>query len=91
MTTEATTISATEFKAKCLDLLDRIGRGELLRIVVTKRGNPVAVIIAPSPKATEVEHLHGFMRGSVIIPPGVDLTEPISDEIWSATKGKIHC
>jgi prevent-host-death family protein len=91
MPIETTTISATEFKAKCLDLLDRVGRGELTRLVVTKRGSPVAVVIAPSPEATEIEHLHGFMRGSVIIPPGVDLTEPISDEMWSAAQGKIHC
>jgi hypothetical protein len=32
------TLSATEFKAKCLDILDRIGRRELEEVVITKRG-----------------------------------------------------
>ena len=44
---EAHTISATEFKAKCLDILDRVGRREWESVVVTKRGTPVAVVTAP--------------------------------------------
>lgn len=35
------TITATEFKAKCLDILDHVPPGGL---VVTKRGKPVAKI-----------------------------------------------
>lgn len=39
------TISATEFKAKCLQLLDEVGRtGEDL--VISKRGKPVARVVA---------------------------------------------
>jgi prevent-host-death family protein len=41
------TISATEFNAQCLDILDRINRRELDRVVVTKRGRVVAVLIPP--------------------------------------------
>jgi prevent-host-death family protein len=38
------TISATEFKAKCLALLDEVGRtGEPL--VITKRGRPLARLV----------------------------------------------
>ena len=88
---ESPTITATEFKAKCLDLLDRVGRGELPRLVVTKRGKPVAVVVAPWADEVDIETLHGFMRGSVILPSGFDLTEPISDETWSAAEGKLHC
>jgi antitoxin (DNA-binding transcriptional repressor) of toxin-antitoxin stability system len=46
-------VSASEFKAKCLDILDRVGRRELERVVITKRGVAVA-------EAAEVERLHGF-------------------------------
>jgi prevent-host-death family protein len=87
---EATTISASEFKAKCLDLLDRIGRGELPRLVVTKRGIPVAVVIPPSVESAQVERLYGWQRGSVIIPPGVDLTAPVLDESFDAEEGRLH-
>jgi hypothetical protein len=34
--------------------------------------------------------LHGFLRGSVVIPPEVDLTAPITDEMFAAEKGKVH-
>lgn len=40
-----TTITATEFKAKCLQLLDEVQRtGE--ELVISKRGKPVARVIA---------------------------------------------
>jgi len=84
------TISATEFKAKCLDILDRINRRELERVVVTKRSRPVAVLIPPEDEAAQVRHLHGFMRGMVIVPEGTDLTEPTIDEPLLAAKGKLH-
>jgi hypothetical protein len=35
--TDNPTISASQFKAKCLDLLDRVGRRELPRLTITKR------------------------------------------------------
>ncbi|MEO8615042.1 MAG: type II toxin-antitoxin system Phd/YefM family antitoxin [Luteolibacter sp.] len=39
------TISATEFKAKCLQLLDEVQRsGE--ELVISKRGKPVARVVA---------------------------------------------
>ncbi len=33
---------------------------------------------------------HGFMKGTVIIQPGVDLTEPIADEPFDAENGVLH-
>jgi prevent-host-death family protein len=47
------TMSASEFKAKCLDVLDRIRSKELERVVVTKRGLPVAVLVPPPADAGE--------------------------------------
>jgi prevent-host-death family protein len=87
---DTATISASEFKAKCLDLLDRIGQGELPRLVVTKRGVPVAMIVPPPVEKAEVESLYGWQRGSVTIPPGVDLTAAIADEAFDAEEGKLH-
>ena len=86
----SSTISASEFKAKCLDILDRIRTKELERVVVTKRGVPVAVLVPPPADAVEVERLHGFMRGSVVVPPEIDLTAPIADEAFAADEDAIH-
>ena len=83
-------VSASEFKAKCLDILDRIRNKELERVVVTKRGVPVAVLVPPPADAGEVARLHGFLRGSVVVPPEVDLTAPIADEAFAAEEGTIH-
>jgi prevent-host-death family protein len=83
-------VSASEFKAKCLDILDRVGSRELERVIITKRGVTVAVLLPPPDERAEIEQLYGCMQGSVIIPPGVDLTEPAIDEPFDAAKGEMH-
>jgi prevent-host-death family protein len=83
-------VSASEFKAKCLDILDRIRSRELERVVVTKRGVPVAVLVAPPAEAIDVERLHGLLRGSVVVPPEIDLTAPVADEAFATDEGAIH-
>jgi prevent-host-death family protein len=84
------TISASEFKAKCLDILARVSRREVERLIITKRGAPVAMIVPPPTEEAEVERLYGWQRGSVVIPPGVDLTAPVVDEPFDAEEGKLH-
>ena len=84
------TLSATEFKAKCLEILDRIHHRELEQAIITKRGVAVAVLVPPATEAAKVEHLHGFLRGSVVVPPGVDLTAPVAEEVFAADQGEIH-
>jgi len=84
------TFNATEFKAKCLEILDRLNARELDRVVVTKRGRAVAVLTPPPSDAAAVEQIHGFMRGSVMIPEGVDLTDPVSEEHFGAEHGDLH-
>jgi hypothetical protein len=37
-----------------------------------------------------VQPLHGLLRGSVHVPPGVDLTAPALDESLNADAGRIH-
>ncbi len=82
------TINASEFKAKCLSILDRIAGHEIDRVVITKRGQPVGVLLAP--ESVGVQDLYGCMRGSVIIPEDFDLTEPVLDEPLDAEEGILH-
>jgi prevent-host-death family protein len=84
------TISASEFKAKCLDILDRLGSNEIERLVVTKRGKPVAVLMPPETDEHAIRNIHGFMRGSVIAYEDVDLTAPILGEPFVAEDGILH-
>jgi prevent-host-death family protein len=84
------TISASEFKAKCLGILDRLASHELERVIITKRGQTVAVLTPPEPQADAVRDIYGFMRGSVTIPEGFDLTEPVLDEPLDAAEGILH-
>lgn len=84
------TISASDFKARCLEIFDRLTDRTLREVTITKRGRAVGVLTAPPRNAETVPDLHGFMRGSVIVPDDVDLTAPISDEHFSAEDGIIH-
>jgi prevent-host-death family protein len=82
--------TATEFKAKCLEILDRLAARKLTRVTVTKRGKIVAVLTPPDDPDVAVRQLHGFMRGSVIAPPEFDFTAPVLGEPLSAAKGRLH-
>lgn len=70
-------MKASEFKAKCLKLMDEIAdSGE--EIVITKRGRPVAKLapLHETPKGW-------FGRDREIIRIHGDLTEPL-DVVWEA-------
>lgn len=84
------TFSASEFKAKCLDILDRLSTRQFERVLITKRGRLVAVVTPPVSEAESLAGLHGFMRGSVTLPEDVDLTAPVSDEPFVAASGLLH-
>lgn len=86
----AKTVTASEFKATCLDLLDRVEAGEFSRLEVTKRGRVVAVVTAPPASAAAAAALHGFLRGAVQVPEGVDLTAPVAEEAFGAARGVLH-
>ncbi len=56
-----TTVAVSEFKAKCLRLLDEVAQeGQIL--VVTKRGRPVARVVPISPPRRS---LRGTWKGMV--------------------------
>ena len=91
-------ISITEFKAKCLELIDKLSRHEIDSIEITKRGKPVAVVNAkdpPRPRTFEeaLADLRAWqetMKGSVHIDPDFDLTQPIFDiEDFDAYHGRL--
>jgi prevent-host-death family protein len=84
------TITATEFKAKCLEILDRLGSHDIEKLTITKRGKPVAVLTAPESLEEAIRNINGFMRGSVIGPEDLDLTEPVLDEPFLAEQGILH-
>lgn len=87
---ESRTIGATEFKAKCLEILDQLADHRLTRVSVTKRGRVVAVLTPPADEPAAVHDLHGFLRGSVMLPVELDLTAPIFDEPLLAERGLAH-
>lgn len=68
-------ISAAEFKAKCLKLMDEVSKTRK-PIVITKRGRPVAKLVPFEPEPRKP--LLGYMAGTITRmddvsgPPGVE-------------------
>lgn len=83
------TMSATAFKARCLEILDRLSARALRRVTVTKRGRVVAVLTPPAADATAADPLHGCMRGSVRSPTG-EATGLDRATAWLAVPGPLH-
>lgn len=71
-------ISAAEFKAKCLKLMDEIGKTRK-PIVITKRGKPVAKLVPADPAPRKP--LFGCMAGTVTFEG--DILAPLDVE-WEA-------
>ena len=70
------TVSATEFKATCLALLERVRKsGE--PITVTKRGKPVARMVAIRADQRGKRDILGYMKGTGRIVG--DIESPASD------------
>jgi len=76
-------ISISDFKATCLAVLERIRRTGR-PVLVTRRGQPIAEIMPPSPRTTGADWI-GALRDSVTIKG--DIVAPIAgaDE-WEALK-----
>jgi prevent-host-death family protein len=72
-------IKASEFKAKCLSLIDEVARtGE--RIIVTKRGEPLVELV---PHRSKAKSPFGILKGRVKIKG--DIISPVDVE-WEALK-----
>ena len=74
-------ISAAEFKAKCLKLMDEIAKTRK-PIVITKRGKPVAKLVAVETERRRP--LFGYMAGTITYVG--DIESPIDVE-WEAEAG----
>jgi prevent-host-death family protein len=74
------TIQASEFKAKCLALMDQVARtGET--ILITKNGKPVAELVPPA--GLRSASPFGLHKGAIEITG--DILSPINIE-WDAQK-----
>ena len=77
------TIAATEFKAKCLNLIGQMGE-DREPITITKRGKPVA-ILSPFPQTNETASIVGAMRDTVLAY--CDPFQPVTDPSdWTASQ-----
>lgn len=76
-------IGATEFKAKCLGLFKDLEAHRYRKVVITRRGKPIAELTQPE---HEVPELWGALKGRVTIPPGVDLTQPVLEDVPEAAQ-----
>ncbi len=74
------TINASGFKARCLAILDRVqATGE--RVVILKRGRPVAELLPVS--RTHAEYPQLELKGTVIVVG--DIVEPaVLEEHWES-------
>ena len=73
------TIKASEFKAKCLRIMDEVAAtGEL--VLITKNGVPIAQLILAKRRP---ETLFGALKGSILYMG--DIISPI-DEEWAAER-----
>jgi prevent-host-death family protein len=71
-------VPATEFKARCLELMDRVAeRSE--SFVITKRGRPVAKLV---PVATEARRsIFGALQGQA--RTSGDVVSPLAPSSWA--------
>ncbi|HKT24392.1 MAG TPA: type II toxin-antitoxin system Phd/YefM family antitoxin [Terriglobales bacterium] len=75
------TIPAGEFKAKCLQLMDKVQRTRK-PITITKRGKPVAKLV---PVEQEQDEWFGRLRGKVKVTG--DLVAPLDPpEVWESSR-----
>jgi prevent-host-death family protein len=72
------TMKASEFKAKCLVVMDEV-QARRVEVIVTKRGKPVAKLV---PVDDAPAGAFGFMRGTVVAH--ADLVAP-DDDAWRET------
>lgn len=74
------TMKASEFKARCLTLMDEV-QERRSEVVITKRGKPVARLV---PADELGESPIGFMRGTVLAQDDIVSPDP---EAWATDDG----
>lgn len=75
-------VAATEFKAKCLELMDRVAQRRET-FVITKRGKPVARLVPVERRPKD--SIFGWLRGRAEVVG--DIMGPVvSPEAWETLK-----
>lgn len=74
-------ISAAEFKAKCLKLIDEVANSHE-PLIITKRGKPLAKLVPIEDE--KPARMFGYMKGTVTVHG--DIVTPI-EAAWSAETG----
>ena len=75
------TMKASEFKAKCLAVMDEVAAtGE--PVTITKNGKPVVQLVAPQTK--RVSDPFGMHKGQIKILG--DIMSPVGEDEWEALK-----
>ena len=82
-----TSIGVTEFKAKCLSLIEDVSSGKTDQVILLKRNRPVARVV-PVKQETNPP-LWGALKGTVTVTPGVGLTVP-TGEPWGADATRVR-
>ena len=81
MPTKEKTVPVSEFKAKCLRILDELGPGGVL---ITKRGRPIARVLPAT--VVDNQKLIGSMAGSIEVEGDI-LSTGVQ---WNAESGHAH-
>lgn len=77
------TIPVSQFKAKCLAILQRVKRSKQ-PVLITRYGEPIAELKPPSPPATRANWL-GSMQGRARIVGDV-VAPALEPQAWSAQR-----
>ena len=71
-------LSVSEFKSKCLAVLQDVNKQQK-RVVITKRGEPIAEVIPYHPREKEIP-----LKDTVLFMG--DIISPVADEDWEVLK-----
>ncbi len=72
------TISVSEFKAKCLSVLQDVDK-QKKRVIITKRGKPIAEVIPHESEDNQIP-----LEDTVVFMG--DILSPVADEDWEVLK-----
>jgi len=75
-------VAISVFKARCLAILEKV-RKTGKRVLVTRRGEPIAEVVPPSPSLTRDRWL-GSARGTGRITG--DIVTPLPPEDWESLR-----
>jgi hypothetical protein len=74
------TLSATDFKATCLELMDRASAGAIDMVTITKRGRPHVTIRFGNPAAPAVDPFGCMQDWPSLLPADHDWSVPLVSE-----------